>query len=195
MKSSLFLSQITEKPQDLERDLKECIPTYKDFPTPGINFKDIQGLMMNPSITRKTLDLSLRCVESRFSPDSILGFDARGFAFGPTMAILLSLPFIMARKKGKLPGELVVANYQKEYGVDTISIQKGLIKPGMKILVHDDLLATGGTARAAVDLIEKEGGIVSGFHFIMELEYLAGRKKLEGLGEIISMAKFAHPDE
>lgn len=182
--------------EEMQDFLKRNIATFQDFPVKGVNFKDIQSILKNPELSQAIMELSMDSIENQESlPDAILGFDARGFLFGFSLAGELHVPFFLARKTGKLPGELITVSFEKEYGTDTLSIQKGLIKPGMKVLVHDDLLATGGTARAAVELIEKEGGIVSGFHFIMELEYLSGRKKLKGLGEIISMVKYAHADE
>lgn len=184
------------KTDDFTSLLKEEIKTFHDFPKEGIAFKDLQSILMRPELTQGLLFESMSLFRvNDLQIDAILGFDARGFILGGALSVLLEVPLILARKEGKLPGELVVVSFEKEYGTDTLSIQKGLIKPGMKVLVHDDLLATGGTAGAAVELIQKEGGEVSGFHFLMELDYLSGRRKIEKFGKIISMVNFSNPGE
>ncbi len=181
---------------DLQRVLKERVATYPDFPKPGVNFKDIQSILSSPQISREVLLNSYEVIlKNNPSLDAIVGFDARGFLFGTSLAIEFDIPFILARKANKLPGELVTVSFEKEYGPDTLSVQKGLIVPGMKVLIHDDLLATGGTALAAVDLVKKEGGIVSGFHFIIELGYLGGREKIEQHGKVLSMVRYETSEE
>lgn len=178
--------------KDLGAILKQEIATHEGFPKPGISFKDIQSVLMNPRLTRSVLDASVKAIkEEKILPNAILGFDARGFLFGLPLAMRFGVPLIMARKANKLPGELTTTSFEKEYGTDSLSVQKGLIKPGMHVLVHDDLLATGGTAKAANHLIEEEGGVLCGFHFIMELGYLDGRKELESLAPVVSMVNFA----
>jgi adenine phosphoribosyltransferase len=127
--------------------------------------------------------------------NAVLGFDARGFLFGFPLALEFRIPFIPVRKKDKLPGELATVSFEKEYGKDTLSIQKKLITPGMKVLIHDDLLATGGTALAAVELVTSLGAAVFGFHFVMELGYLGAREKLEQIAPVISMVNFKTPEE
>jgi adenine phosphoribosyltransferase len=160
--------------------LKETIETHDDFPTPGVRFKDIQSFLVNPDLNSKIVDAITYQTESHLlKPDAVVAFDARGFLHGGMYAYANKIPFIMARKKGKLPGKVVSQKYGKEYGKDEICIQKGRIKRGMKVLLHDDLLATGGTSAAAAEIILREGGEIVGFQFTIELDYLDGRKTLE----------------
>lgn len=183
---------------ELEAELKKRIATYNDFPKSGVNFKDIQSILSDSILSRQVLDGSVDLLWQMGGAEEInavLGFDARGFLFGFPIALEFGIPLILARKQGKLPGEIVTVSFQKEYGTDTLSVQQGLITPGMKVLVHDDLLATGGTALAAVELIRNLKGVVAGFHFIMELGYLGAREKLEPHAPVLSMVNFKTPEE
>lgn len=160
-------------------DLKSCIRTVKDFPKPGIMFRDITTLLKDPS----SLRLTLRLMQDRLKDvkiDKVVGIEARGFMFGAMLAERLNAGFVPIRKPGKLPAETFRQTYQLEYGTDSIEIHKDAIQKGDRILLHDDLLATGGTARAAADLIEMIGGEVVKILFIVELDFLNGREKLKG---------------
>jgi len=159
------------------------IKTYPDWPKPGVDFKDVQSLLIDTEFTSKAdtgLQIMLpRDEHAQFAFDKILAFDARGFIFGAHIAIQKKIPLILARKPGKLPGELITQEFEKEYGTDSICVQKGLIQPGDRILIHDDLLATGGTSAAAAQIIQRLGAHVVGFNFLMEIPELAGRKILQ----------------
>jgi len=150
-----------------------------DFPKQGISFKDITTLLKDPEAYVYTVDSLVNfCREKR--ADVIVGPEARGFVLGAPVAYALKIGFVPVRKPGKLPAETVRYEYELEYGTDSLEIHKDAIQPGQRVVVVDDLLATGGTALAAVKLVEKLGGIVVGVVFVMELTYLNGRKTLEG---------------
>lgn len=153
----------------------EIVP---DFPKPGINFYDIQSLLKKPQVWDHIVT-QLAGEARKSSPDIILGIESRGFLTGLSVAQELNLPFGMVRKKGKLPGQVVRQDYTLEYGTDTVEVQHGLIEPGMKVLIADDLLATGGTMRATGDLVRKIGGEIALGLCIIELNELGGRGKLD----------------
>jgi|LakMenEpi03Aug12_release.lakeMendotaPanAssembly.Ray.scaffolds.fasta_scaffold198306_2 adenine phosphoribosyltransferase len=156
---------------------EDLITTIPDFPRPGIQFKDIMPVLANPSAFSELI--SMMVFEIRKSgATKIVGLEARGFLLGIAIAQELELPFIPVRKAGKLPGEVVSVNYKLEYGESTIEVQKSAIKPGDRIAIVDDLLATGGTARAAIQLVEECHGNVCGSFFAIELMSLEGRKNL-----------------
>jgi adenine phosphoribosyltransferase len=148
----------------------------KDFPKPGIIFKDISPLLADP-VQMKALIMGLAS-DWKGKVDVICGFDARGFIFGSLLAYELSIPFVMLRKKGKLPGKTVSVSYGLEYGSSELELQDDAIKKGDKVLLVDDLLATGGTAEAGCRLVEMFGGEVKGIQFIIELSELKGKDKL-----------------
>ena len=158
-------------------DLKAKIRDIPDFPRPGIVFKDIMPLLADPGAFRDTVEALAEFAEPR-RPDVILGAEARGFILGGALAYRLGCGFVAARKPGKLPWETVSAEYQLEYGVDSLELHADAITDGARVLVHDDLLATGGTARAKVNLVEQLGGEVVGLVFVIELAFLEGREKL-----------------
>ena len=158
-------------------DLKAKIRDIPDFPRPGIVFKDIMPLLADPGAFRETVEALAEFAEPR-RPDVILGAEARGFILGGALAYRLGCGFVAARKPGKLPWETVSAEYQLEYGVDSLELHADAITDGARVLVHDDLLATGGTARAKVNLVEQLGGEVVGLVFVIELAFLEGREKL-----------------
>ncbi|MCS6983435.1 MAG: adenine phosphoribosyltransferase [Candidatus Absconditabacterales bacterium] len=167
-------------------NLSDYIHTIPDFPTPGIAFKDISPLLANPDVFVYTInEMAKKCTDT----DLIVGLDARGFIFGAAVAFALHKPFVMVRKKGKLPGEIVSMDYDLEYGSNTICIQKNSIHQGQNVAIIDDVLATGGTAQATCRLIEQCGGVINSLVFLMELEFLAGRKKLAGY-KVSSMIAF-----
>ena len=160
-------------------ELKEKVRIVMDFPKQGISFKDITTLLKDPEAYVYTVDSLVNfCREKR--ADVIVGPEARGFVLGAPVAYALKIGFVPVRKPGKLPAETVRYEYELEYSTDSLEIHKDAIQPGQRDVMIDDLLATGGTALAAVKLVEKLGGIVVGVVFVMELTYLNGRKTLEG---------------
>jgi adenine phosphoribosyltransferase len=157
--------------------LKKLIREVPDFPKPGILFYDITTLLKDA----KGLSDLTDAMVARYAdnpPDVVLGIEARGFIFGPMMATRLGTGFIPVRKPGKLPAAKSRINYDLEYGQDTVEIHTDAVVEGQRVLVVDDLLATGGTARATCDLVESLGGIVHGLSFVVELTFLPGREKL-----------------
>ncbi|KAK4456414.1 phosphoribosyltransferase-like protein [Cladorrhinum samala] len=164
-----------------------ALKTFPDFPIPGINFIDILPLFQDPAIHNsllRALELQVLEFAGDRKPDVIVGLDARGFLFGPSLALRLDASFVPVRKKGKMPGPCVTAAYEKEYGTDFFQMQEGAIKPGQKVLVVDDIIATGGSAAAAGKLVEQLGGELVGYLFILEIGVLNGRSKLGGVPTI-----------
>lgn len=159
-------------------DIKDHIRSIPDFPKPGINFYDISTLLAHADAWQVTMG-RLAKVVGGWRPDVLAGIESRGFLTAAPLALKLGCGFVMVRKKGKLPGETVQYTYDLEYGSDTIEIQKDAVAPGQRVVVLDDLLATGGTARAAVDLFRKVGAEVVGVAAIIELSFLHGRDKLD----------------
>lgn len=158
-------------------DLKETIRSIKDFPKPGIVFRDITTLLKNPDALKTATGVFLKFAEGK-NINKIAGIESRGFIFGGLLAEKMNIGFIPIRKPGKLPAETEKETYSLEYGTDSIEIHKDAISPGDVVLLHDDLLATGGTAKAACNLIEKLGGKVAQISFLIELSFLNGREKL-----------------
>jgi len=163
----------------MSEDLKKYIRSIKDFPVKGIMFRDITTLLKDPDAINHTLK-ALLSLSDRIKIDKVVGIESRGFIFGSLLAQKLDVGFILARKPGKLPAETESETYQLEYGEDKIEIHKDAISKGDKVLIHDDLLATGGTSEAVVKLIEKLGGEVVQLSFIIELTFLNGRDKFKG---------------
>jgi adenine phosphoribosyltransferase len=160
-------------------DLKAKIRDVPDFPEPGIVFKDIMPLLADPSSLQETVELLAEWVEPR-RPDVILGAEARGFILGAALAYKLGCGFVAARRPGKLPWKTVSATYALEYGENSLELHADAIDNGQRVLVHDDVLATGGTAKAICDLAGQLGGEIVGVSFVIELDFLDGRKQLEG---------------
>ncbi|MEK4028694.1 MULTISPECIES: adenine phosphoribosyltransferase [Bacillaceae] len=160
-------------------DLKPYIKIVPDWPKPGIKFKDITPLMDNGEAFRYATDQIVEYAKER-EIDLIVGPEARGFIVGCPVAYALGVGFAPVRKEGKLPRETVKVTYGKEYGDDVLTIHKDAVKPGQRVLITDDLLATGGTIEATIKLVEQLGGIVAGIAFLVELSYLNGRSKLDG---------------
>jgi adenine phosphoribosyltransferase len=160
-------------------DLASRIRDIPDFPSPGIVFKDITPLVADPSAFREAIDQLAAWAGPR-TPDVILGAEARGFIFGGALAYALGCGFVPARKPGKLPWQTVEATYALEYGNDTLQVHADAVGRGQRVIVLDDVLATGGTAKAKLELVEKLGGIVVGALFVIELTFLHGRSKLDG---------------
>lgn len=163
----------------MSEELKKHIRSIKDFPKKGIMFRDISTLLKEPKAFNKALDELLSFTDG-IKIDKVVGIESRGFIFGSLLAQKLGVGFILARKPGKLPAEIESTTYQLEYGEDKIEMHKDAINPGDKVLLHDDLLATGGTAEAVTKLIEKLGGEVVQISFLIELSFLNGKDKLEG---------------
>ncbi len=162
----------------MQEELKKYIRSIKDFPVKGILFRDITTLLKDPEAVNQTLK-ALLSLSDGIKIDNVVGIESRGFIFGSLLAQKLDVGFILARKRGKLPAETESETYQLEYGEDKIEIHKDAISKGDKVLIHDDLLATGGTAEAVVKLIEKLGGEVVQLSFIIELTFLNGRDKFK----------------
>src|SRR3954469_1246606 len=169
-------------------DLASRIRDIPDFPKPGIVFKDVMPLFGDGEALRAAVDALAEWAEPR-RPEVILGAEARGFILGAALAYRLGCGFVAARKPGKLPWRTVSAKYALEYGFDALELHSDAIKGGARVLIHDDLLATGGTARAKVDLVEQLGGEVVGLAFVIELEFLEGREKLDGY-DVFSLIKY-----
>lgn len=160
-------------------DMKSLIREVPDFPKPGINFYDITTLMKDPAGWRATLD-ALKEHYAGLEVDVVVGVEARGFFFAPAIAYALGAGFVPVRKPGKLPAETETVEYALEYGTDRLQMHKDAVKPGTRVLIIDDVLATGGTAAAVAALVERMGGNVLGLGFLVELDFLSGRTKLEG---------------
>ena len=159
-------------------DLKQHIRRVPDFPKPGILFYDISTLLGHAEAWRETIQ-RLEDIVLAFKPDILAGIESRGFLVAAPLALELGLGFQMIRKQGKLPGRTIPFTYDLEYGTDTIEIQEGAFEPGQRVVVLDDLLATGGTLKAASDLLSKIGAREAGGACIMELAFLEGRSKLD----------------
>ena len=159
-------------------NLKDHIRSVPDFPKPGILFYDISTLLAHPVAWKTTVDRLADAIRP-FKPDLLAGIESRGFLTAAPLALELGLGFIMIRKKGKLPGPTVPYTYDLEYGTDTVEIQEGAVPPGARVVILDDLLATGGTLNASVQLLRKVGADVTGGACIIELTFLNGRDKLD----------------
>jgi adenine phosphoribosyltransferase len=158
-------------------DYKSKIRVIEDFPKEGISFKDITTLLKDGDALRASIDDCIDLIKD-VDYDVIVSPEARGFIIGMPISYAMRKGFVPVRKPGKLPGETLNYEYELEYGTDTLEIHKDAIKPGMKVLIADDLLATGGTVGAIVDMVEQLGGEVAGYLFLMELGFLNGREKL-----------------
>ncbi len=161
----------------LEQKIKDTIRDVKDFPKPGILFKDITPIFHNQELCNEIIDeFAKRFADEKI--DAIVGVESRGFLFGFALANKLNIPFILVRKAGKLPFETISYEYKLEYGSAVIEMQVNEIQKNWKVIIHDDLLATGGTAEAASILVQMQGGFVAGFAFVLELDFLKGKEKL-----------------
>lgn len=169
---------------DLETRIKTAIRDVPDFPKNGILFKDISTLLLQPALANEILD----ALVSRFQGadiDAIAGIESRGFLFGNALAMRLNKPFVLIRKAGKLPAEKITQQYELEYGIAAIEMHSDAIAKGQRVLIHDDLLATGGSAEAAARLIMQAGGVVAGFSMLVELGFLQGAPRLRAISEKI----------
>ncbi len=169
-------------------DLAKLIRDVPDFPVKGILFKDITTLLKNPLAFREAVDaLAARWAGHRI--DQVVAIESRGFAFGAPLAYKLGAGFVPVRKPGKLPAETISVEYSLEYGTNMLQMHVDAISPGQRVLIVDDLLATGGSAKAAVELVERLGGVVVGLAFLVELRFLKGATKLEGY-DVFSLIGF-----
>ena len=172
------------------KTVKDYIRTIVDFPHEGIMFRDVTTLFADPRGFRMTIDQLLHPYTG-MEIDKVVGLEARGFILGGAIAHQLTVGFVPIRKKGKLPGATISESYQLEYGEAVVEVHDDAIQPGEKILLVDDLLATGGTAEAGIKLVERLGGEIVGCAFIVDLPELGGRKKLEALGmEVHALCAF-----
>ncbi|OCA86513.1 adenine phosphoribosyltransferase [Pradoshia sp. D12] len=169
-------------------DLKQYIAIVEDWPKPGIKFKDITPLMDNGKAYKYATDQIVKFAKEK-EIDIIVGPEARGFIIGCPVAYAMEVGFAPVRKEGKLPRETFKVEYGLEYGKDVLTIHKDAIKPGQRVLITDDLLATGGTMEATIKLVEELGGVVAGLAFLVELTYLEGRKKLAGY-DILTLMEY-----
>lgn len=167
--------------------LKAVIRDVPDFPKPGIVFKDITTLLKNPQAFRRAIDLfAVLCGDH--PADKVLAIESRGFIVGAALADRLHLGFVPLRKPGKLPGRTIRHTYDLEYGQDCLEIHDDALAPGERVLIVDDLIATGGTAHAAGELVKKLGGTVAAYAFLIELSFLSGRARLDG--DVLSLIKY-----
>ena len=169
-------------------DLKKYIEIVDDYPKPGIKFKDITPLMNDGEAYKYATDQIVKYAREK-EIDLVVGPEARGFIIGCPVAYSHGVGFAPVRKEGKLPRDVIKADYGKEYGKDVLTIHKDAIKPGQRVLITDDLLATGGTIEATIELVERLGGVVAGIAFLIELTYLDGRDKLDGY-DVLTLMQF-----
>ena len=169
-------------------DLKKLIREVPDFPKPGINFYDITTLLKDPTGFKQTIDALYEAFKDA-QVDTVIGIEARGFIFAPALAYHLGAGFVPVRKPKKLPSERVSISYDLEYGQDTLEMHSDAVGAGHRVLIADDLLATGGTAKAVCDLVSQQGGEIAGLAFVVELEFLPGRARLEGY-DVRSLIKY-----
>jgi adenine phosphoribosyltransferase len=160
--------------------LKDLIRDVPDFPKKGIVFKDITPLLADPTALRESVE-ALAATFASSGPEVVAGIESRGFIFGTAVAARLGVGFVPVRKPGKLPAETIAESYDLEYGTDALEIHVDAISAGTKVLIVDDLLATGGTAAAAAALVRRLGGEIAGISFVIELEFLNGRSRLADL--------------
>jgi adenine phosphoribosyltransferase len=169
-------------------DIAGKIRAIPDFPKKGILFRDITPLLLDAEALRYCVDRLADYAQGK-DAELVIGAESRGFILGAAMAYKLGIGFAPARKPGKLPWKTISAEYALEYGTDSLELHEDAIRPGMRVLIHDDLLATGGTARAKCELVERLGGVVVGLAFIVELVDLHGRDKLPGY-DILSLVQY-----
>jgi len=174
----------------IEQKLKAIIRDVPDFPKPGILFKDISTIMLNPSFSKELLNHLVEIYRDQ-RIEAVAGIESRGFLFGYPLAMELGVPFVLIRKEGKLPYKKIKHAYDLEYGSAVVEIHEDAIEKGQHVLIHDDLLATGGSADAAAELVKKCGGEIAGFNFLVGLSFLNGEEKLnKHSSNIINLARF-----
>jgi adenine phosphoribosyltransferase len=174
----------------IEQKLKAIIRDVPDFPKPGILFKDISTIMLNPTFSKELLNHLVEIYRDQ-RIEAVVGIESRGFLFGYPLAMELGVPFVLIRKEGKLPYKKIKHAYDLEYGSAVVEIHEDAIEKGQHVLIHDDLLATGGSADAAAELVKKCGGKIAGFNFLVGLSFLNGEEKLnKHSSNIINLARF-----
>ncbi|MDE2678220.1 MAG: adenine phosphoribosyltransferase [Gemmatimonadota bacterium] len=185
----------TQRDEHLAARIKSLIRAVPDFPIPGIRFRDVMGLTEDAAGFRA----ATMALADRFrgaGPEVVVGIESRGFIFGAPVAQQLGVGFVPVRKAGKLPGEVSGVDYELEYGSARVEMQAGAITPGARVLLIDDLLATGGTAAAAVELIRGQGGVVAGAGFVVDLPELPGAERLRGVGvEVFALCGFLNDED
>lgn len=170
--------------------LKSVIRDVPDFPKEGIVFKDISTIMLDPALSSDVIDHLVEIYRDQ-KIEAVAGIESRGFLFGYPLAIKLGVPFILIRKQGKLPYKKISYAYELEYGQATIEMHTDAIKPGQRVLIHDDLLATGGSAAAAAELVKKCNGEIAGFSFLVSLDFLQGENKLKAYSDnIVNLVRY-----
>lgn len=162
---------------NLSDTIRSTVRNVPDFPKPGINFKDISPVVENPALSKEIVKEFANQLRDK-NVDAIVGVESRGFIYGMPLALELNVPFVLVRKVGKLPFNTIQYSYELEYGSATVEMHVDSIKKGWNVFIHDDLLATGGTAIAAAELVQQQGGSVLGFGFLIELSFLEGAKRL-----------------
>ena len=170
-------------------EIKNSIRNVPDFPQKGIQFKDITTALKNPQILKEILDICARHYQGK-KIDYVVGIESRGFIFGTALAYLLGCGFVPVRKPGKLPNKVITQEYALEYGTDRIEIHADALNKGDKVLIVDDLLATGGTAEAAAELVKKLNAEIEGFAFVIELNDLHGRDRLSAVADVYSVVRY-----
>lgn len=168
----------------IENKVKQFVRDVPDFPKPGILFRDLTPILARPDLVREIVD-HLALPFEKNKPDAVAAIEARGFWFGPLLSQKLDVPFIPIRKKGKLPYRSVERFYDLEYGRASVEMHEDAVQPGQRVLIHDDLIATGGSAAAAAELVRHFGGEIAGFSFLVELAALGGREKLRPYSDTI----------
>ncbi|VVT48887.1 uncharacterized protein SAPINGB_P001999 [Magnusiomyces paraingens] len=164
---------------EIQTTLRGKLRQYPDFPSPGVLFEDIMPIFRDPKAFQQLIDgFKLHLTQKNIKVDVVVGLDARGFIFGPALALQLGVAFVPVRKRGKLPGETVSVTYTKEYATDEFEMQADAVSKGENVVIVDDIIATGGSAQAAGELVTKLGGVVSEYLFLLELDFLKGREKL-----------------
>lgn len=171
------------------QQIKDSIRNIPDFPQKGIQFKDITTALKNPAVLKEILDKCANYYKNQ-QIDYVVGIESRGFIFGTALAYLLGCGFIPVRKPGKLPAKVISQEYALEYGTDRIEIHADALNKGDNVLIVDDLLATGGTAKAAANLVQKLGAEIKGFAFVIELNDLHGRDKLSSVADVYSVVEY-----
>ena len=172
----------------ISNKLDKAIREVPDFPKPGINFKDITTILLDPALSNEIIDAFIERLKGK-KIDAIVGVESRGFLFGLMLANKMGIPFVPIRKVGKLPGETLKFKYDLEYGSAEVEVHKSDIQKGWNVVVHDDLLATGGTACAASELMQQLGAKVAAFAFVISLDFLNGNERLEKYSKEIIILK------
>lgn len=178
------------KKSSISEALRSCVRDVPDFPVPGVMFKDITPIMKDPLLCDAVVDAFCGFALPE-NIDVVVGIESRGFLFGMMLANRLQVPFVPIRKKGKLPDATIEQTYDLEYGTACIEIHADAFPSGSRVLVHDDLLATGGTVRAATELVKRLGGTIGGYAFLIELDFLGGRRILSPYGaKVFSLLRY-----